>query len=407
MIEVRFVCLIFLRTDMTPAPSTLDRSETKLAVLELGMGWFPEQAGGLNRVYHELVRSFPAVGVECVGIITGSDRASRESGGAIRAVVRSEAPIRQRWRMIRREVAEVLANRKIDVIAAHFAIYAWPALRLIQKPFVFHFHGPWAAEGTREGANPIATAIKAFVEKRVYRRANRLIVLSEAFKTILCDSYGVDPTKVEIVPGGVDCDRYNVPMTRRQAREKLGWAMDRPAVLAVRRLVQRMGLEDLIAATARLVKAHPDLVVYIAGKGPLMGKLQRMIDGQGLQNNVKLLGYVSDADLPLAYRAADLSIVPTVALEGFGLIAIESLAAGTPVIVTPVGGLPEVVRGLSKTLICDAAGPAALERAIAGALANPATLPTASACQAYARENFDSSVMAMKTRAVYERAMAQ
>jgi glycogen synthase len=390
---------------MSSASPAFERSSTKLSVLELGMGWFPEQAGGVNRVYHELVHSLPAADIECTGIITGTGRASEETGGTIRAVVPSDVPIRRRWRAIRQAAASTLAEKKIDVVAAHFALYAWPALRVIRQPFVFHFHGPWAAEGAQEGAGRIATTLKAFIERRVYRRADRLIVLSEAFKKILCESYGVESARVDVVPGGVDCDRYDVPLNRQQAREKLGWPMDRPIVLAVRRLVHRMGLEDLIAATAALVKSHPDLLVHIAGKGPLAETLQGMIADTGLQNHVRLLGYVSDDDLPLAYRAANVSIVPTVALEGFGLIAIESLAAGTPVIVTPIGGLPELVRGLSMNLICNAAGPAALQRALTAALANPGSLPSAADCQRYARKNFDSAVMAARTRAVYERAM--
>ena len=68
--------------------------------------------------------------------------------------------------------------------------------------------------------------------------------------------------------------------------------------------------------------------------------------------------------LPLAYRAADLTVVPTVALEGFGLIAVESLAAGTPVLVTPVGGLPEVVAALSPALVLAATGSAPLADAV-------------------------------------------
>lgn len=65
-----------------------------------------------------------------------------------------------------------------------------------------------------------------------------------------------------------------------------------------------------------------------------------MIVDRGLSDNVELLGFVPDDLLPHIYRAADLSIVPTQALEGFGLIALEALAAGTPVIVSPVGGPP-------------------------------------------------------------------
>ena len=376
-----------------------------MKVLELGMGWFPEQAGGLNRVYHELVRSLPAAGVDVVGIITGSGLSDRETAGRIRSVVSSEAGLRRRWKMIRGNVAAVVEAERPDVVAAHFAVYTWPALGAIGKtPLVVHFHGPWAAEGAREGSGRIATAIKAMLERRVYRRATRLIVLSQAFKDVLCQSYGIDAARVDIVPGGVDCNRYDVAMSRDEARQKLGWPTDRRILLAVRRLVYRMGLEDLITATTELRRKHPEVLVHIAGKGPIAAGLQQQIEDAGLADHVKLLGYVSDDDLPIAYAAADISVVPTVALEGFGLIAIESLAAGTPVIVTPVGGLPEVVRGLSTNLITDSTGPHALVRALGAALHDPLRLPPRDVCKQYTRTNFDLPVIAQKTRAVYERA---
>ncbi len=381
-------------------------SKADLTVLELGMGWFPEQAGGLNRVYYDLVHSLPAAGVNCRGLITGSSRSQDETGGAVRAVVRTDASIFERWRAIRAAVRQTFETEDIDLVAGHFAIYCFPALSTIKsKSFVYHFHGPWAAEGEREGARKIATVAKAWIERKVYRRADRLIVLSQAFKTVLCDSYGVDPLCVDIVPGSVDCDRYEISMSRREAREKLGWPSDRPIVFAIRRLVSRMGLEDLIASVSELRQRHPDVLVCIAGKGPLSQELQQQIESADLHKHVRLLGYVSDADLPVAYRAADLSIVPTVALEGFGLIAIESLAAGTPVIVTPVGGLPEVVQGLSPELICQSSGPSSLAAALDGALSNPASLPTSDACRGYARANFDLPVIAMKTKAVYQAAL--
>jgi glycosyltransferase involved in cell wall biosynthesis len=102
-------------------------------------------------------------------------------------------------------------------------------------------------------------------------------------------------------------------------------------------------------------RIHPEVLLLIAGKGPLHDALSARIEDLGLQRHVRLLGYVPDADLALAYRAADLSVVPTVALEGFGLITVESLAAGTPVLVTPVGGLPETVQALAPNLILPAA----------------------------------------------------
>jgi glycogen(starch) synthase len=374
-----------------------------LKVLELGMGWFPEQAGGLNRVYHELVKSLPSSGVDVIGIITGSGMSDHDTEGRIRSVVASDVGMRQRWKAIRGNVAAALQTESPDLVAAHFAVYSWPALAVIGKtPLVVHFHGPWAAEGRREGAGRFATFIKSILEKRVYRRATKLIVLSQAFKDVLCNAYGVEASRVHIVPGGVDCNRYDLPLTRDEARVKLGWPTDRRILIAVRRLVHRMGLEDLITATTELRRKHPEVLVHIAGKGPIAPQLQQQIDSVGLGDHVKLLGYVSDDDLPVAYAAADISVVPTVALEGFGLIAIESLAAGTPVIVTPVGGLPEVVKNLSTNLITDGTGPHALIRALGAALADPLRLPSREVCKSYTRQHFDLPVIAQKTRQVYE-----
>ena len=123
--------------------------------------------------------------------------------------------------------------------------------------------------------------------------------------------------------------------------------------MTVRRLARRMGLENFIDAVDQLRKKEPSILAVLAGTGPLANELAALVEQKQLQEHVKLAGFVPDADLPLAYRAADLSVVPSIALEGFGLIVLESLAAGTPVVVTPVGGLPEVVSGLFPELILE------------------------------------------------------
>ena len=86
-------------------------------------------------------------------------------------------------------------------------------------------------------------------------------------------------------------------------------------------------------------------------------ELEARCVAEGLDRPRPLLGFVPDEQLPLAYRAADFSIVPSVALEGFGLIVAESLAAGTPVLVTAVGGLPETLEGLAPQCVVQERGP--------------------------------------------------
>jgi len=200
----------------------------------------------------------------------------------------------------------------------------------------------------------------------------------------------------------VDVDRFDTGLTRRAARERLGWPTDRPILLAVRRLVRRVGLDRLIDAIDRVRQRHPDVLLYIGGKGPLRDTLARQIQERGLADHAQLLGFVPDDDLPLAYRAADLSVVPTIAHEGFGLIVVEALAAGTPVMVTPVGGLPEIVAPLADSLVLPDCQPGTMADFIGRALTGALSLPAADTCQAYARSKYDWTQIARQVRTVYE-----
>jgi len=273
---------------------------------------------------------------------------------------------------------------------------------LFRMPTVVHFHGPWAAESAAEGESAVKTRLKALVEHCVYFTGQRFIVLSEAFRDVLCGRYGISEDRVRIVPGGVDADRFDVDASPFAARDRLGWPTDRPIILSVRRLARRMGLSNLIDAMESVVDHHPDALLLIAGKGPLREELEARIQSKTLGQHIRLLGFVPDEDLPYAYRAANLSIVPTVKHEGFGLITIESLAAGTPVLVTPVGGLPETVRALDEDLILPDASTDALREALISALSGTFDLPDAERCQQYARSRFDWPVIARQVRDVYE-----
>ncbi len=191
-----------------------------------------------------------------------------------------------------------------------------------------------------------------------------------------------------MAPGCVDTARFGKTLSRSEARAMFDLPADRPVAVCVRRLVQRMGLEDLIDAAAVMKRHMPDVLIVLAGKGPLDAALKRRIVERGLEAQVRMLGFVPDDRLPHLYRAADLTIVPTTALEGFGLTTIESLAAGTPVLVTPVGGLPEAVERLEPDLVLASCGAPALAHGMTGAFTGQRRLPDAAACRAYARAHF-------------------
>jgi glycosyltransferase involved in cell wall biosynthesis len=322
--------------------------------------------------------------------------------GAVEAFAAPGAGALARCLGVRRAWARVVDGRVGVLPVCHFAYHAFPILdHLMASRFVLHFQGPWARESAVEGAGALAVSVKRVVERTVYRRAARAIVLSKAFAAILEQDYGVAPELISVIPGGVDADRFALTMTRAEARLRLGWPTDRPIVFVVRRLARRMGLEHLVDA-AGLVRARaPDLLLLIGGRGALQGALAARIRERGLDSAVRLLGRLGDEDLALAYRAADVTVVPSVALEGFGLVAAESLAAGTPVLVTPVGGLPEVVSRLSTNLILEDATAEAIAEGLVAALVGTMALPDEAACRRFARERYDWSVIAAAVGNIY------
>jgi glycosyltransferase involved in cell wall biosynthesis len=383
-------------TQFHPAPATgFSQRGGAIRTLQLGMNWFPERPGGLDRYYHDLMHHFPDAGVRAHGLVCGSSRVSEDSQGFVQAVAPIGSRLPSRMLAFRHGLIRQRCDFNPHVIGGHFALYTWPVLgRMKNIPLVQHFHGPWFSESRLEGVPRWNCWARYRIERAVYRRADALITLSEVFKNMLLSDFGINESRVKVIPGGVQCNRFDVSQSREQARTLMGWSKDRSIVLAVRRLTRRMGLEHLIQAAEVVKKEQPDVLFLIAGSGPLRSELQRRIDESKLADHVQLLGYVPDEKLPLAYRAADFTVVPSIALEGFGLVAVESLAAGTPALVTPVGGLLEVIRPFCRDLLLRGSSAADLTEGLLQTLANLQRLPRADECKAYARRYDWSGVTA-------------
>jgi glycosyltransferase involved in cell wall biosynthesis len=288
------------------------------------------------------------------------------------------------------------------VINLHFAMNALPLIPFIKHdtPRVVNFQGPWAAESRAEGSGSLNVAIKTMLERFVYHRADRFIVLSSAFKALLVE-YGVAPDRISVIPMGIDCDFFAPAADHGAVRAALGWPADRTVFFTARRLVNRVGLAELVRAAAIVRESRSDFVVKIAGKGPLRDELQAAITSLGLGDVVELLGFVSEDDLVRSYHASDVTLLPTQALEGFGTIISESLACGTPVIVTPVGGMPEAVLPLGADLVTRSRAPEDIAERMLAVLKGDLVLPDEQRCRAFAVANYDWNVVVQRVRAVF------
>lgn len=375
---------------------------TIIDTIQIGSEWISEAAGGLNRYYSELVQELPKLGVGVRGLVVGSERVATDTGGAVRPFAPLGSSLPTRLTGVRASVRRAFAERPDALFVSHFPLYAAPCLDLQRgRPLVVHFQGPWSAESGIEGAGLLATRAKHWAESQVYKRGARLIVLSRAFARLLEERYGVPAERIRVIPGAVNTARFLPTRSRGDARRALGWPTDRPIVLVVRRLVRRMGLENLLAAVRLAKVSVPDLLVMIAGTGPLSDELKQRAQAEGVSSNVRFIGFLPDDDLPSAYRAADLSVVPSVALEGFGLIVAESLAAGTPALVTNVGGLPETIERLAPQCIVHEAGPPPLASMLVDALRGTLPLPALAQCIHHAHAHFDWSVSTARVRDTY------
>ncbi len=205
---------------------------------------------------------------------------------------------------------------------------------------------------------------------------------------------------MRVIPGGVDVERFR-PLNEYESvaelRRRLRLPLGRPILLTVRRLAARMGLENLIRAVALVTRKNPDLdfLLVIAGKGSLAEKLAALVQQQGIEHRVRLTGFVESQDLPLYYRSADLFILPSESIEGFGLATVEALASGVPVLGTPVGGTVEILRAIDDRLLFGKATPEIMARHIEDFLKNPVPykiLRNRCRQEAVARYSWDSVV---------------
>jgi glycosyltransferase involved in cell wall biosynthesis len=304
---------------------------------------FPQTIGGAGRVAREVAVALRTRGVE-LQFFTRDTGKKPESESF--PITYFPAPGRSRRSTVRKMFLDEIERFQPDLVHIHQPLGAYLAIpHPLQVPYVYTFYAPWADEfvakasriprSVRQLASPLLKAI----EGRVIGRAAETIVLSSFSSDQLRHAH---QRECVIIPGGIDTSRFHPD--RRVDR------IHGTQLVTVRNLVPRMGLEELIGAMADL---EPSVRLDIAGNGPLREPLEAMVRQLGLNDRVRLLGYVSDGQLPEFYASADWFVLPTKELEGFGMVILESLACGTPVLGTRVGAIPELLNQLDKSWIID------------------------------------------------------
>ena len=370
----------------------------------LTLGYTPDLDGGGYRYATEVAELLASRGHEVHAVYPnpGEQLSATElrNGVHLHRVPRNGAGFLGRWRNAnagaRDCVVSILRTPSKTLLFSHHA-YMSPAVKGMRH--CIFLHGPWALEHRlsvtakpRTLQRRILDRCSGLVMHRVERnsidRASRVLVASEYSRGRIPVWHRGLHREAEVVGGGADLARFALPNDREKVRRDRGLLPDEFLFLAVRRLDPRMGLMNLIEAFEPVARQHPNARLAIAGRGPQREELQDRVRNLGLEDRVRLLGFVPEADLPRLYQSADCVLMPSLDLEGFGLATAEALACGTPVLASSSGANPELIRPLGEDLLFEAGNPGAISAIMTGALSGAIGLPSRQRCAEYARKAF-------------------
>ena len=262
-----------------------------------------------------------------------------------------------------------IAKNKCDIIHMHHLGYLAPissyaalTKNISKKPFVFTVHGlyhdPYIAENSDDPfAGKISYNIQTgFPFTRPWRainwfvhlplKADRITALTNWEKKEI-SKFGTSPSKIDVIPNGIHLPKYKKKTNKKHVRQKFG--LDGKILLFVGQPTRRKGWEYFVRAMPYILKEIPDAkAVFIGYRSD--GTIENLIHELGLEDKTKFLGFQKEEDKIDVYKSADVFVFPTL-YEGFGIIFLEAMAAGIPVVTTDVAGNKEIIENGKNGLL--------------------------------------------------------
>lgn len=294
-----------------------------------------------------------------------------------------------------RLVKRLVHNHKIEIIHAHTILpdgFAGVLLgRTLQLPVVCTVHG------SDINIYPHRNRCTLWATRWALKRMGRVIAVSGRLKEKVLALATVE--RVEVLYNGADPTRF-CPMSKDEAREKLGLPMGTQSVLFAGDFVEVKGLEYLLVAFARMNR--PETSLWVVGDGYLKAKYVAVAKNLGLAKRVSFVGYRPHSEMPLWLAAADCLAIPSIS-EGFPTLLPEAMLCRIPVVATCVGGIPEIIDAPRNGLLVEPHDPMALAEAISAVLDGVVNVTSMiEAAERTAREGFTWMKNASRLRACYE-----
>lgn len=300
-------------------------------------------------------------------------------------------------------------SREVDFDVFH--IHDWlsapsgiASKHFLKKPLVVTMH---STENGRSGLyNPDAFTIDGMEWWATYE-ASKVIVTSNSMKGEICGHFRVPEEKVVIIPNGIDVKKFQVQVDRWAVRSRYGVNPNEKLVLCVGRLVPQKGIEYLLQAVPMISQRYHDTKFIIVGEGWLRSHLEHVANSTGYKWKIMFTGFIPDSELVALLLSADVLVVPSI-YEPFGIVALEGMAAGVPVVASQVGGLAEVIEHDKTGVFVYPRSPESIAWGVAHVLFNPEhTRWMVQNAKEMVRKTYSWEAIAKKTVEVYKEVVGE
>lgn len=264
----------------------------------------------------------------------------------------------------------LLQEWKPDIVHAHqypvfFSDLSALVYRFKRTPFLLHIH--IISNPKSFFSHLLSSLYYGTAGRFTINCAQAIITPSSAYKSLLSGK-GVAPDKIKVVPYGIDLGRFHPNNDGSWFKKKYGCDGSR-VILSVGRLNYQKGFSYLIKAMPNVLRHFSDVKLVIVGEGEDLAYLRGISKRLGLEESILFTGAMSSSEIPEAYAAADVFVLPSI-FESFGIVLIEAQATGKPVVCTRVGGVPEAVVDGKTGLMVEPQKPDELTNAIIAILSD-------------------------------------
>lgn len=296
-----------------------------------------------------------------------------------------------------RKVAREARKRRIDLFHTHNTLPLFDAFAAARLAGVRgHVHTDHARNFPDKLRYMIAEHVASYF-------LDRIVAVSEDTKKALVRYEWISPSRITVIPNGIDGERFTKPVDVSATRRALGLSTG-PVIGMGARLTEQKGVIYLLQAVVQLRQQYPGLQVLIAGTGDQEDYLKRTASELGIASAVHFLGV--RMDIPELVRAFDVFVMPSV-WEGLPMALLEAFAAGTPVVASDVGGVGKVIRHRENGSLVPPRDPAALAAELAHVLAQPELRKQYSErARRTFEESYSAEAMTRRYEAIYLEAVA-